>query len=143
MRTKLINYFNIEFTFFINIVYLKKYLYIYIIMTTKKLITEELNKRTFSDGSEKTTIKLTKDKKKEFDIDDIRQLSNKLQEKNKKSKYCIVGMTPLGLRTLKGFDSEYIDDDIIDEYYRGYVKSDAKLKKISYFVITKLTPPPK
>jgi hypothetical protein len=109
-------------------------------MTTKKLITEELKKRVFSDGSVKTTIKFTKGKNKEFKIDDVRDLYTQLQEKNKNAKYCITGMTPLGLRTFKGFDDDFIEDDALLSYYAGYVKSDAKFKKVSYFVITKLTP---
>ena len=109
-------------------------------MTTKKLITEELKKRVFSDGSVKTTIKFTKGKNKEFKIDDVRDLYTRLQEKNKNSKYCIVGMTPTGLKTLKSFDDDFIEDEKIISYYDGYVKSDAKFKKVSYFVITKLTP---
>jgi hypothetical protein len=60
-----------------------------------------------------------------------------MQESEPESKFVITAMTPVGWRTLKSMNEEFLEDEELDDYYKGKVKDDSKFKTAESFQITR------
>ena len=107
-------------------------------MKTFNIETSELK---ISRGKEeRITFTITGENESMITYNQVKKLVNKLQEKNgfDKNKIIVRGMVDQ-LRQLKGFNSDFITDEDLEEYYNNKSKEKidtSKFKKFSQISIT-------
>lgn len=88
-------------------------------------------------NSSRRTIELHRQDNKQINIEDIRKIYNDFEEKEPNSKFVITALTVTGWKTIKSMDGDFITDEEIEDYLRGYVKNDAKFMTAEKFTITR------
>ncbi len=100
--------------------------------------TRVVGEKKFKTSSKKT-IELSREDNKQIHINDIRKMYNDFEQKEPNSKFIITALTVTGWKTLKSMDDEFITEEEIEDYFRGYVKNDSKFMTAEKFTITRFS----
>jgi hypothetical protein len=100
------------------------------------LVRIDNHKLKFKDSTECKVFKYSsKDNKTFLKLEDISLLYDELKREFKENQIQIRGLAD-GWKTLKNFNTDLVDDDIMDDYFAGKIKDTTKFKSFSQLLIT-------